>query len=36
MFRIRIRNFLGLADPDQIVRGTDPDADQDPSIIKHK
>jgi hypothetical protein len=30
--RIRIRMFLGLLDPDPVVRGTDPD----PSILKHK
>jgi hypothetical protein len=29
--RIRIHMFLGLLDPDQLVRGTDPD----PSIIKN-
>jgi hypothetical protein len=39
MFRIQIRNheihmFLGLPDPDQLVRGIDPDPD--PSIIKQK
>jgi hypothetical protein len=30
--RFRIRRFLGLPDPDPLVRGTDPD----PSIIKQK
>jgi hypothetical protein len=30
VLRIRICMFLGLADPDPIIRGTDPD----PSIIK--
>jgi hypothetical protein len=37
VFRIRIRwnrMFLGLSDPDPLVRGTDPDPD--PSIINHK
>jgi hypothetical protein len=28
--------FLGLPDPDPFVRGTDPDSDSDPSIIKQK
>ncbi len=34
----RIRMFLGLLDPDQLVRGTAPDTapDPDPSIIKQK
>jgi hypothetical protein len=32
--RIRIRMFLGLRDPDPLVRGMDPDPD--PSIIKQK
>ncbi len=32
MVRFRIRRFLGLPDPDPLVRGTDPD----PSIIKQK
>jgi len=38
VLRIRIRMFLGLPDPDQIVRGTDPAPDPapDPSIIKKK
>jgi hypothetical protein len=31
---IRIRLFLGLLDPDPLVRGTDPDPG--PSIIKQK
>jgi hypothetical protein len=31
---IWIRMFLGLQDPDPLVRGTDPDPD--PSIIKQK
>ncbi len=38
VLRIRIRNrihvFLGLLDPDPLVRGMDPDPD--PSIIKQK
>ncbi len=34
VLRIRIRMFLGLLDPDPLVRGTDPDSD--PSIIKQK
>jgi hypothetical protein len=29
----RIRMFLGLLDPDPLVRGTDPDPAPDPSII---
>jgi hypothetical protein len=28
--------FLGLLDPDPLVRGMDPDPDPDPSIIKQK
>jgi hypothetical protein len=32
VFRIRIHMFLGLPDPDPLVRGMDPD----PSIIKKK
>jgi hypothetical protein len=32
VFRRRIRKFLGLPDP--LVRGTDPDSDPDPYIIK--
>ncbi len=38
VFRIRIRKFLGLQDPDLLVRGKDPDSDldPDPSIIKRK
>jgi hypothetical protein len=32
VFRIRIHMFLGLMDPDPVVRGMDPD----PSIIKQK
>jgi hypothetical protein len=31
---LRIRMFLGLLDPEPLVRGTDPDPD--PSIIKQK
>jgi hypothetical protein len=36
--RIRIRMFLGLPDPDPIVRGTapDPEVDPDPPIMKQK
>ncbi len=36
VLRIQIRShmFLGLPDPDPLVRGTDPDPD--PSTIKHK
>ncbi len=34
VFRIQIRMFLGLPDPDPIVRGTEPDPD--PPIIEHK
>jgi hypothetical protein len=33
---LRIRMFLGLLDPDPLVRCTDPDPDPDPSIIKQK
>jgi hypothetical protein len=41
VLRIRIRIhrfhvFLGLMDPDPLVRGMDPDPDLDPSIIKYK
>ncbi len=38
VFGIRIRMFLGLPDPDQLVRGTDPvpNPATDPSIIKQK
>jgi hypothetical protein len=32
VLRTRIRMFLGLLDPDSLVRGMDPD----PSIIKQK
>jgi hypothetical protein len=32
--KIRIRKFLGLLDPDLLVRGTDPAPD--PSIVKQK
>jgi len=32
--QIRIHMFLGLPDPDPLVRSTDPDPAQDPSIIK--
>jgi hypothetical protein len=28
--------FLGLPDPDPLVKGMDPDPDPDPSIIKQK
>jgi hypothetical protein len=31
---IRIRKFLGLPDPDPLVRSIDPDPAQDPSVIK--
>jgi hypothetical protein len=36
--RIRIRMFLGLPDPDPIIRGTapDPELDPDPPIVKQK
>ncbi len=30
------RVFLGLPDLDPLVRGTDPDSDPDPSVIKQK
>jgi hypothetical protein len=33
---LRIRMFLGLPDPDPLVRGTNPVLDPDPSIIKQK
>jgi hypothetical protein len=36
VLRIRIRMFLGLQDPDPLVRGMDPDLDPDPSIIQQK
>ncbi len=38
VFQIRIRDFIGLPDPDQLVKGTDPDSspDPDPSISKQK
>jgi hypothetical protein len=38
VLRIRIRMFLGLPDPDPLVRGTapDPELDPDPPIIKQK
>ncbi len=32
--RIRIHMFLGLMDPDPLVRCMDPNSDPDPSIIK--
>jgi hypothetical protein len=32
----RIHMFLGLPDPDPLVRGIDPDPDPDPSIIMQK
>jgi len=32
VFRVQIRKFLDLPDPDPLVRGTDPE----PSIIKQK
>jgi hypothetical protein len=32
VFRIRIRKFLGLTDPDPFIRGTDPD----PSCFSEK
>jgi hypothetical protein len=32
----RIHMFLGLLDPDQLVRGMDPDPDVDPSSIMQK
>jgi hypothetical protein len=34
--QIRISMFLGLLDPDPLVRGTDPDMSPDPFIIKQK
>jgi hypothetical protein len=34
VLRIRIHMFMGLPDPDPLVRGTD--LDPDPSIIKQK
>jgi hypothetical protein len=34
--RIWIHMFLGLLDPDPLVRGMDPDPDLDPSIIMQK
>jgi hypothetical protein len=36
LIRIRIHMFLGLLDPDPLVRGMDPDPDPDPSITKQK
>ncbi len=37
VFRIhRIHVFFGLPDPDTLIRGMDPDPDQDPSIIMQK
>ncbi len=39
VLRIRIRRvcmFLGLLDPDPLVRGMDPDPDPDPSITNQK
>jgi hypothetical protein len=36
MLRIRIRMFLGLPDPDPLVKGMDPGPGLDPSIIKQK
>jgi hypothetical protein len=40
VFRIRSHMFLGLPDPDSLVRGMDPDPaldpDPDPSIIMQK
>jgi hypothetical protein len=36
VLRIRIHVFLGLLDPDPLVRGMDPDPGLDPSIIKQK
>ncbi len=32
----RIHMFLGLPDPDPLVRGKDPDPGTDPSVIKQK
>jgi hypothetical protein len=31
-----MRMFLGLLDPDPLVRGMDPDPDPEPSVIKQK
>ncbi len=36
VLRIRIHMFLGLPDPDPLVRGMDPDPAPDPSIIMQK
>ncbi len=36
VFRIWIHMFLGLQDPDPLVRGMDPDPAPDPSIILQK
>ncbi len=36
VLRIRIHMFLGLPDPDSLVRGMDPDSDPDPSIVMQK
>jgi hypothetical protein len=36
VLRIRIHVFLGLLDPDSLVRGMDPDPDLDPSNNKQK
>jgi hypothetical protein len=36
VLRIRIHRFLGITDPDSLVRGTDPAQDADPSIIMQK
>jgi hypothetical protein len=36
VLRIRIRMFLGLLDPDPLVRGIDPDPYPDYSVIKQK
>ncbi len=36
MLWIRIHMFLGLPDPDPLVRGMDPDPAPDPSIIMQK
>jgi len=33
---VPIRKFVGLPDPDQLVRGADPDSDPDPPVIKQK
>jgi hypothetical protein len=35
-FRIRIHMFMGLPDPDPLVRGMEPDPDPVPSISKQK